>query len=385
MRDILEKQEELTLAPYAMKSSQSLGRRYSEPEHQYRTAFQRDRDRIIHSTAFRRMEYKTQVFVNHEGDHYRTRLTHTIEVTQIARTIARALRLNEDLTETVALAHDIGHTPFGHAGEEALNDLMKDAGGFEHNAQGLRVVELLERRYPQFTGLNLSYEVRESIIKHNTTYDRPTPNKDYHPEWHPLLEAQVVDIADIIAYNNHDLDDGIRAGLIKEVHLKDVVLWQRASEAHKKNLSPLMQEDFLRPQTVITLINMFVTDLINNTVKRLKENNINSIEDVRNGQARLICLSEGLEKERKQLEEFLYQNVYHNYKVTRMAEKARRFMESLFNTYHDKPGQLLPRYQKMAREDNQGYEIGLKRAVADYLAGMTDRYAQQEYEKLFQA
>ncbi|MFA5794938.1 MAG: deoxyguanosinetriphosphate triphosphohydrolase [Candidatus Brocadiia bacterium] len=385
MREILEQNEEKMLAPYAMKSSQSLGRRYDEPEHGYRTAFQRDRDRIIHSTAFRRMEYKTQVFVNYEGDHYRTRLTHTIEVTQIARTIARALGLNEDLAETVALAHDIGHTPFGHAGEEALHDLMKDAGGFEHNAQGLRVVELLERRYPQFTGLNLSYEVRESIIKHNTTYDRPTPNKDYHPEWHPLLEAQVVDIADIIAYNNHDLDDGIRAGLIKEIHLADISLWQKASREHKKTMDPLTQENFLRPQTVITLINMFVTDLIANTLKRLKEYNINSIEDVHNSQACLVCLSEGLEKERKQLEKFLYQNVYRNYKVARMAEKARRFMESLFNTYQKEPQQLPPRYQQMAKEDSQGYEIGLKRAIADYLAGMTDRYAQQEYEKLFQA
>jgi dGTPase len=385
MRELLEKQEDKILAPYAMRSSQSLGRRYDDPEHAYRTAFQRDRDRIIHSTAFRRLEYKTQVFVNYEGDHYRTRLTHTIEVAQIARTIARALGLNEDLTETVALAHDIGHTPFGHAGEEALHDLMKDAGGFEHNAQGLRVVELLERRYPQFTGLNLSYEVRESIIKHNTTYDRPTPNKDYRPEWHPLLEAQVVDIADVIAYNNHDLDDGIRAGLIKEVHLKDVVLWQRASAEHKKNLSPLMQEDFLRPQTVITLINIFVTDLINNTLKLLKEHNIIGVDTVRNTNVQLVSLSAGLEKERKQLEEFLYQNVYRNYKVARMAEKARRFMESLFNTYLKEPKQLPPRYQKMAKDDKDGYEIGLKRAIADYLAGMTDRYAQQEYEKLFQA
>ena len=385
MRELLEKQEEKILAPYAMRSSQSLGRCYNEPEHQYRTAFQRDRDRIIHSTAFRRLEYKTQVFVNYEGDHYRTRLTHTIEVTQIARTIARSLGLNEDLTETVALAHDIGHTPFGHAGEEALHELMNDAGGFEHNLQGLRVVELLERRYPQFTGLNLSYEVRESIIKHNTTYDSPTPNKDYHPEWQPLLEAQVVDIADIIAYNNHDLDDGIRAGLIKEVHLQDVVLWQKASKSHKEQMEPLAQENFLRPQTVITLINMFVTDLINNTLRLLKEYNINSVADVRNANVRLVNLSAGLAKERKQLEEFLYQNVYRNYKVARMAEKAKRFMESLFNTYRKEPEQLPPRYQKMAKNDKNGYEIGLKRAIADYLAGMTDRYAQQEYEKLFQA
>jgi dGTPase len=346
LRNILERQENKLLAPYAMKSANSLGRKYHEKEHPYRTAFQRDRDRIIHSTAFRRMEYKTQVFVNHEGDHYRTRLTHTIEVTQIARTIGRALRLNEDLIETVALAHDLGHTPFGHAGEAVLNDLMKDYGGFEHNSQGLKVVEFLERRYPQFTGLNLSYEVRESLIKHSTTYDNAEIPDEYHPEWQGLLEAQVVALADMIAYNNHDLDDGIRAGLIKEETLKNCSLWQKASSGHKKKLSPAEQEYFLRPQSVISLINIQVSDLVKNTMKLLKKYRIKSVTDVRKHNEAIVRFSDKMASQSKELESFLYENLYKNYRVERMTQKAKRFIEELFNAYLTDPKQLPPRYQK---------------------------------------
>jgi dGTPase len=389
----LAKLEEQVLAPYAMKSAQSLGRRYPEPEHPYRMVFQRDRDRIIHSTAFRRMEYKTQVFVNHEGDHYRTRLTHTIEVTQIARSIGRALRLNEDLIETVALAHDLGHTPFGHAGEEALNTLMKDYGGFEHNIQGLRMVELLERRYPQFPGLNLSYEVRESLVKHTTAYDHSVVPVDYHPEWPGLLEAQVVAMADMIAYDNHDLDDGIRAGLIKEEALKECKLWRRASEPHEKNLTPAQRENFLRTQTVISLINIEVSDLIENTLKLIKKHHIKNMADVRKRREEVVRLSEPIAAQCQELEDFLYRNLYKHYRVERMTQKAKHFITDLFNTYLNDPRQLPPRYQKWATDPacvgdkglptEASAQVGLRRSICDYISGMTDRYAQEEYKKLF--
>jgi dGTPase len=383
IRKDLERQEKRLLAPYAMKSADSLGRRYHEKEHSYRTAFQRDRDRIIHSTAFRRMEYKTQVFVNHEGDHYRTRLTHTIEVTQIARTIGRALRLNEDLIEAIALAHDLGHTPFGHAGEEALQNLMKDYGGFEHNAQGLRMVELLERRYPQFPGLNLSYEIRESLIKHSTTYDHTEIPAEYHPGWKPLLEAQVVAMADMIAYDNHDLDDGIRAGLIKEADLKDCALWQKASEKFKKKLTASQQEMFLRPQTVISLINIEVNDLVQNTLKLFNKYHIKNVGDVRKEKDVIVRFSDKMNKASKELEAFLYKFLYCHYRVERMTQKAKHFVEELFNRYLTDPKQLPPRYQKWAKECDKDPEKGLRRSICDYISGMTDRYAQEEYKKLF--
>ncbi|MDI6788846.1 MAG: deoxyguanosinetriphosphate triphosphohydrolase [Planctomycetota bacterium] len=395
LRKELEKQEYKLLAPYAMKSAESLGRRYKEKEHQYRTVFQRDRDRIIHSTAFRRLEYKTQVFVNHEGDHYRTRLTHTIEVTQIARTIGRALRLNEDLIEAIALAHDLGHTPFGHAGEAALSELMKDYGGFEHNAQGLRMVELLERRYPQFTGLNLSYEVRESLVKHSTTYDSALTPDEYHPEWQPLLEAQVVAMADMIAYDNHDLDDGIRSGLIREEVLRECSLWRRVSAGHRRKLTPAEQEMFLRPQTVISLINIEVSNIVERTLKSIRKYNIKSVTDVRKCNERLVRFSDRIEQETKELKRLLYENLYRHYRVERMTQKAKRFIEDLFNAYLTDPKQLPPRYQKMAIRRSEALEwrrmakedgdsdIALRRAICDYIAGMTDRYVQEEYKKLF--
>lgn len=365
------------LAPYAMPDEASLGRQYPEAEHPYRQPFQRDRDRIIHCTAFRRLEYKTQVFVTHEGDYYRTRLTHTIEVTQIARTIARALRLNEDLTEAIALAHDLGHTPFGHSGEEALHELMKDHGGFEHNAQGVRVVELLEYRYPDFPGLNLSWEVRESMLKHKTIYDQPVDTV-FHPEWQPLLEAQVVDAADSIAYDNHDLDDGLKAGLITEADLKDLELWQMAYRQPKPNPS-FSDKEIRRSQMIITLINLEVTDLIEYTLRRLEASRIKDVSDIRLKGERLVSFSPETVRMKSQMQEFLFKKMYLHYRVARMAKKAKRFIKEMFTAYIDDPKQLPTKYQEWTNQP----EVGRHRAVCDYIAGMTDRYAQQEYKKLF--
>jgi len=262
-RKELEKQEYKILAPYAMKSSETRGRVHKEKEHDYRSVYQRDKDRIIYSTAFRRLEYKTQVFVNHEGDHYRTRLTHTLEVSQLARTIARTLKLNEDLAEAIALAHDLGHTPFGHSGESALHKLMQGHGGFEHNRQGLRVVDILEKRYPDFNGLNLTWEIREGIIKHTTTYDKADQAEvaKFNPDEPATLEAQTVDMADEIAYNNHDLDDGLRSGLIKNNDLMKLGLWKRFFSKLKR-IHPGLSDQQQRYQTVRALINYQVTDLI---------------------------------------------------------------------------------------------------------------------------
>ncbi|MDP2959864.1 MAG: deoxyguanosinetriphosphate triphosphohydrolase, partial [candidate division Zixibacteria bacterium] len=279
IRANMEEEEERYLAPYAMKSKETLGRKYKEEDHPYRSFFQRDRDRIIHSSAFRRLEYKTQVFVNHEGDHYRTRLTHTIEVAQISRALARALKLNEDLTEAIALAHDLGHTPFGHSGEETLNEIMKSYGGFEHNRQSLRVVDLLEERYPEFPGLNLTYEVREGIIKHETIYDRPVP-AEFNPKSCPTLECQVVNLADEIAYTSHDIDDGLRSMVLSEEELNEVELWRETAEQIEKkykNLTPYQKIS----QAVRMIINQEVTDAIQETTARLNKSQVKSVDEVR--------------------------------------------------------------------------------------------------------
>lgn len=359
-----------------MKSKESKGRHYAEPEHLFRTVYQRDRDRIIHSTAFRRLEYKTQVFLNHEGDHYRTRLTHTIEVTQIARTIARALNLNEDLTEAIALAHDIGHTPFGHAGEEALHDLMEGHGGFEHNSHGVRVVELLEKRYPHFPGINLCWELRESMIKHKTAYDQPKINKLYQPDWQPLLEAQVVDAADTIAYDNHDLDDGIRSRVINEKALSNISLWEQSLTENKSKLDTDNPSIF-RSQVIIYIINMEITDIINNTQRLLEKYHIKSVDEVRKCPKRIVTFSDEMLKQKKEMQLFLFEHLYNNYLVLRMTKKGRIFIERIFNTYINTPKQLPPRYQERLEKEDK-YRI-----VCDYLAGMTDRYLQEEYQKLF--
>ena len=374
-REDLEKREDSCLAPYAMKSMNTRGRAHQEDEHPYRSVYQRDKDRIIHSTAFRRLEYKTQVFVNHEGDHYRTRLTHSIEVAQIARGTSRALCLNEDLAEAIALAHDLGHTPFGHSGEDALRILMKDHGGFEHNIQGLRVVDILEKRYSQFSGLNLSWEARESIAKHKILSDDPNVIK-FDLNRQPLLEAKIVDVADSIAYDNHDIDDSLNAGLITERDLDNVELWRYAKEKVRKEYNNLNIE-IENIQTIKYIIDMEVTDLINHTQLMLKKMNIKTTNDVQNCKEKLVSFSPEISKKKRELQEFLQKNAYNHYRVVRMADKAKRFVEELFKAFVENPMQLPPEYQRWVEE------AGLHQGVCDYIAGMTDRFAQDEYLKLF--
>ena len=372
----IEKREEELLAPYAMKSRRSKGRVHPEEEHPYRPCYQRDRDRIIHTTAFRRLEYKTQVFVNHEGDNYRTRLTHTIEVAQIARSIGRALRLNEDLIETLALAHDIGHGPFGHAGEDALREMMKEHGGFDHNLQGLRVVDFLEERYPGFKGLNLTWEVREGINKHRTPFDHPDKNTALDPEKSSLLETQVVDVSDEIAYDNHDLDDGLASGLLKEEELLKIPLWEKTHREVLKG-TPLLGGMLLAKQIIRSLINSQITNLIATSEKMLLEHPIRSVEDVRNSLQRFIVFDEPMVSERKILKPFLMRNLYHHYRVVRMSDKAKRFLKDLFEVYLKNPEQLPPAFSNRLPQE------GPHRVICDYLAGMTDRFALDEYKRFF--
>jgi dGTPase len=372
-RDNLERIEAEQLAPYAQASRDSRGRAYEESEHPYRTAFQRDRDRILHTTAFRRLEYKTQVFVNHEGDHYRTRLTHTLEVAQIARTLARALFLNQDLVEGIAMAHDLGHTPFGHSGEHALHELMIHRGGFNHNTHGLRIVEVLERRYPDFPGLNLTWELREGIIKHATEYDTPEAG-EYEPRQRATLEAQVINVADEIAYNTHDLDDGLRSGLIRPRQLRDLELWQEA-------LSDLgIRQEFTqmdRHRIIRYLVNREVTDVVDTTATCIAEADPQSVEDVRRQSDDLVTFSEVLRSKNRQLKDFLMSNLYRHWHVMRMQEKAQRMLTRLFEAYIEEPRQLPENIQSQIGPEE------LERVVCDYVAGMTDRYALQEYRTLF--
>ncbi len=368
--------EDQLLAPYAMRSSASRGRQHAEDEHPFRMPFQRDRDRIIHSTAFRRLEYKTQVFVNHEGDYYRTRLTHTMEAAQITRTITKSLRLNADLAETVALAHDLGHTPFGHAGERVLNELMREHGGFEHNAQSLRIVDELEERYPDFRGLNLTWEVREGIVKHSPPYDKPLALK-FDPHAAPSLEAQIVDHADEIAYNSHDIDDGLKSGLITLEQLESVRIWR---EAHNevRRLHPSASPRILRFNAIRLIINTLVTDFIVSLEDRLSAKGIATAADVRAYGKPLVGFSQPLDDQRLELKRFLMDNLYRHYRVVRMAEKAKKVMKELFHAYVDEPTQLAPHILGRHRDGEP-----LERVVADYIAGMTDRFALEEYRKLF--
>jgi dGTPase len=378
-REQFEKLENTFLADYAMKSNNSKGRVYPEKKHRYRTDFQRDRDRIIHSTAFRRLEYKTQVFVNHEGDYYRTRLTHTLEVAQIARAIARALRLNEDLVEAISLAHDLGHTPFGHAGEEILHKLMHGHGGFEHNRQGLRVVDYLEQRYPNFKGLNLTWELREGIIKHTTAFDQPqTPDMQEFANYNfPTLEAQAVDIADEIAYDSHDLDDGITSGLIDPRRLQKIEPWCSAQKQIARKY-PHLNDEIKKYQIVRFLIDLQVQDVIEQAEQNLNQLDINSVDQVRSCPQKLLAFSPQINKKRQELREFLNKELYQHYKVVRMSSKARRFVQELFQCYTSNPEQLPPTSRGRLKDEN------VYRVVCDYIAGMTDRYAQDEYLKLFQ-
>jgi dGTPase len=368
--------EDSFLAPYAMKSCQTKGRVHKEPEHPYRSSYQRDRDRIIHSAAFRRLEYKTQVFVNHEGDYYRTRLTHTLEVAQIARTIAFALRLNIDLVEAIALAHDLGHTPFGHSGEDALNELMAKFGGFNHNLQGLRVVDILEDRYPEFPGLNLTWEVREGIVKHSSAFDKGIDIRGLAPDEMPTLETQIVDIADEIAYDNHDLDDGITSALLKESDLEKLKIWNNICRKISQKYAKI---DYQKRKYLIirALIDMQVSDLIKETEKKIKKLNPKSYIEIKKYDKKIASFSEEILRLRRPLRELLMEKLYHHYRVIRMSDKAKRFIKELFKIYIAIPTALPVQIQKRIPQD------GARRVVCDYIAGMTDRYALDEYKKLF--
>ena len=364
------------LAPYAMKSCDSRGRAHKEDEHAYRSCYQRDRDRIIHSAAFRRLEYKTQVFVNHEGDYYRTRLTHSIEVSQIARTVACALGLNMDLTEAIALAHDLGHTPFGHSGEDVLNELMAKVGGFNHNLQGLRVVDFLEERYPEFPGLNLSWEVREGIVKHSSVFDIAVAIKEFYPKRMPSLETQTVDMADEIAYDNHDLDDGLTSGLIKESDLEDLEIWQKINRLIDQKYAKINPN--IRKYLIIRgLIDLQVTDLIAHTQSEISRRKIKNFTDVGKIGCKIVDFSSKIKDLRKPLRQFLMQKLYHHYRVVRMSTKAKRFIRELFCEYLKRPAQMPAEIQRRIPQE------GVRRVVCDYIAGMTDRYALDEYKKLF--
>ncbi len=378
-RDFLEAQEEKILAPYAMKCKNSRGREYPEDEHPYRTPFQRDRDRVIHTTAFRRLEYKTQVFIITEGDYYRTRLTHTIEVAQIGRTIARALRANEDLTEAICLAHDLGHGPFGHSGEEALNKLMEGHGGFDHNHQGLRIIRELEHRYPDFPGLNLTWEVREGMLKHESEYDKGDAF-DFEPDLRGTIEAQIVNLADEIAYTTADLDDGLRSGMITPAQLsKDVELWNVVTAELGLNglngNTPLAEMD--RHRIIRRLVGKEVTSVVAATTQALADNNIQSVDDVRRMSHNLVGHDENFSELNRPLKMFLYKNLYRHWRVMRMSIKAQRLITELFEAFIENPSTLPTETQAKLESET------LHRVVCDYIAGMTDRYAVKEHERLF--
>jgi dGTPase len=378
--------EHAVLAPYAAHEELSRGRRFKEAKPAFRSEFQRDRDRIIHSNAFRRLVYKTQVFVNHEGDLYRTRITHSIEVAQIARSAAVALRLNEALTEAVSLAHDLGHTPFGHAGQDALNTCMRRFGGFEHNLQSLRVVDELEERYAEFRGLNLTFECREGILKHCSVRNARTLGElgeRFLLRQQPSLEAQLANVADEIAYNNHDVDDGIRAGFISIQDLLDVSLFSREYEAVVKRY-PALGERRLVHEIIRRMINYVVTDLITTTQTRLDTARPETIEDVRRRAKPLVGLSEAARAEHDELKGFLRERVYRHYKVLRMTTKARRVLTELFKAFFEDVHLMPTEYLEAAsRAEKELGAAGRARAVADYVAGMTDRYAILEHRRLF--
>jgi len=365
------------LAPYAARPERSRGRGHREPPPRGRSEYQRDRDRIVHSTAFRRLEYKTQVFVNHEGDLFRTRLTHSLEVAQIARTVARSLRLDEDLTEAIALAHDLGHTPFGHTGQDSLNACMRLYGGFEHNLQSLRVVDTLEQRYAAFDGLNLTFETREGILKHCSLKNARTlgeVGERFVRKQRPSLEAQTANLADEIAYNNHDVDDGVRSGLLDMEQLAGVKIFARHMRAVLR-LYPRLPPRRLRHETVRRMIDTLVTDLIRTSAENLRRHAPGSIEEVRLAQP-LIAFSPRIREESQELKSFLRENLYRHYRVVRMSTKARRIVTELFAALLSDTRLLPPEFQEQASR-------GAPRAIADYIAGMTDRYAILEHRRLF--
>lgn len=375
LREDFEKKELSGLAPYAVFSSKTAGRKFKEPECPTRTAFQRDRDRIIHSSAFRRLEYKTQVFVNHEGDYYRTRLTHTLEVAQISRNFARTFKLNEDLAEAIALAHDLGHTPFGHSGEEAMDKLMKDHGGFEHNQQSYRVVTRLEHRYPDFDGLNLTYEVLEGIAKHVGEYDKPNI-EDFKESGYPILEVQIVNFADEIAYLTHDVDDGLTSGLLRLPQLEEVGVLKRMKEEIAKDY-PNIPDRLIKYQLIRRLINLFVTDMQAETKKRLARQKLESLDGVRKRGNNIVGFSPSIKSDISELRKFLFDNLYRHPKVKTMSDTAKVIVEDLFKTYKNDP-ELLPKPYQIKNPE----KTNLERNICDYIAGMTDRFALKEHQRL---
>lgn len=371
-----EKREESHLNPYGTRSDQSKGREHPEEECSFRTRFQRDRDRIIHSSAFRRLEYKTQVFVNHEGDYYRTRLTHSLEVAQIAKSIARALRVNEDLAETLALCHDLGHTPFGHAGEIVLNQLMEDYGGFEHNRQSYRVVTLLEERYPDFRGLNLTFETLEGIVKHSGDFDSPFPVTGFD-KGYPSIEAQLANISDEIAYTNHDLDDGLKSEMISADDLKEIALWGRHyKEVQKKH--PSAPDKIVKKQAIRSIIHRCILDVQDYTRHNIRDRDIRTAHDIAQKGGGIVAFSPALDQDFKSLKKFLFENLYHHNRVERMTRKAKMVIIDLFHAFRNDPKTLPKDVFDSFQKNHQ-----LEQHIADYIASMTDRFALDEHKKLF--
>lgn len=374
-RDERQDMEAAILAPYALKSVASRGRVYPEPPSETRTAFERDRDRVIHTTAFRRLEYKTQVFVFYEGDHYRTRLTHTLEVAQLGRSLARGLGVNQELTEAICLAHDLGHPPFGHAGEDSLNKMTADHGGFNHNTQSYRIVTELERRYPDFPGLNLTYETREGMIKHETAYDKSDAS-EYEPEKRASLEAQIANLADEIAYNAHDLDDGLRADLFSTYDLEELAIWRDLKEQVGWQNGHTFS-DVIRHQFVKELIGLSVMDVLANTHKNLVAHQLDTPQKVQGHTENVVGYSADFGKKIEALKAFLLTHMYRHYRLMRMQVKAERFIAQIFQAYMESPQMLPESTQKRLSE------APVWRVVTDYIAGMTDRYAIEEWQKLF--
>lgn len=375
-RQQLEELEDQQLAPYGIRSKDSKGRKFPEEEADFRTRFQRDRERVLHTTAFRRLEYKTQVFINQEGDYYRTRLTHSLEVAQIGRSLARTLGANEDLVETICLAHDLGHPPFGHSGEAALSRLMADHGGFNHNTQSVRIVNELERRYPDFPGLNLTWETLEGMVKHETDYDISEAN-EYDPDLRGHLEAQIANAADELAYTAHDLDDGLRSGMITPSQLDGIAIWEIVNESIGLRKTETL-DDLTRHQIIRRLIGFETTDLIQSIDRYLRKSGVKSVLELQKLPYNVVGFSEDMYRRNRELKDFLFANLYRHYRVVRMSTKAERVVNELFTAYQSTPSVLPPNYQALINDR------GLERVICDYIAGMTDRFATDEYSRMFQ-
>jgi dGTPase len=377
-REELQRREDDYLASYAMRSSESQGRVYEEDEHPYRTVYQRDRDRIIHTTAFRRLEYKTQVFVYSEGDHYRNRLTHSVEVAQIGRTLARSLGCNEDLIEAICLAHDLGHPPFGHTGEETLNEIMRNHGGYDHQKQTYRIITHLEQRYLEHPGLNLTYEVREGVVKHDTAYDI-VDARDYNPDERGTLECQLSNLADEIAYNTSDTDDGLRAGILDPDDVRELKIARRVLDSLGEGKDVDLSEPMMRYRFIRRMVGIEVSNTIEATAANLAALGIKSLADLRQAPGNVVAYSDELLAENVELKKFLFANFYRHYRVVRMAAKADRTIRALFDAYVSVPEQLPPETQQRIQESGGN----VHRVVCDYIAGMTDRYAILEYKRLY--